>query len=79
MRTGARAFVLAVLAVAIAAGHGCRGCTENGDAEVVVYTSVDQVFSEPIFRYCGTRTAQIPEAGLGGVARAGLVHRCAAL
>jgi iron(III) transport system substrate-binding protein len=33
------------------AGSGCRGCAESGN-RVVVYTSVDQVFSEPIFRHC---------------------------
>lgn len=29
---------------------GCRGCGETAGKEVVVYTSVDQVFSEPVFR-----------------------------
>ena len=29
---------------------GCRGCIETAGKEVVVYTSVDQVFSEPVFR-----------------------------
>ncbi len=36
----------------------CQSC-KNGGAkshEVVVYTSVDQVFSEPIFRYCEKKT-----------------------
>jgi iron(III) transport system substrate-binding protein len=29
---------------------GCRGCRSSGAREVVVYTSVDQVFSEPVLR-----------------------------
>lgn len=26
------------------------GCSQRSDQEIVVYTSVDQVFSEPVFR-----------------------------
>ena len=38
-----------VLVLATAAGSSAAGCHSNSP-EVVVYTSVDQVFSEPVFR-----------------------------
>jgi len=38
-----------MLVLATAAGFGAGGCYSNSP-EVVVYTSVDQVFSEPVFR-----------------------------
>lgn len=41
-----QAFVAAALAVGLA---GCRGCTRE-QREVVVYTSIDRPFSEPVFR-----------------------------
>jgi len=41
-------FAVGALAMAVVLG-GCRGCQRRSD-EVVVYTSVDQVFSEPILR-----------------------------
>ncbi len=48
-------FVIALLA--LMAGHGCRGCAGCADTDaVVIYTSVDQVFSEPIFQYCEAST-----------------------
>jgi len=47
---------LAALLLFSAALYGCRGCLGQSDADVVVYTSVDQVFSEPIFRYCQQST-----------------------
>ncbi len=37
------------------AGLGCRG-TADESAEVTAYTSVDQVFSEPVFRHCEQAT-----------------------
>jgi len=43
------AIVLVLLALAFAAG--CDACKSKRN-EAVVYTSVDQVFSEPIFYYC---------------------------
>lgn len=43
-------FLLVFLALVI--GHGCRCGEDSRGAQVVVYTSVDQVFSEPIFRHC---------------------------
>jgi len=43
------AIVLVLLALAFAAG--CDACKSKRN-EAVVYTSVDQVFSEPIFHYC---------------------------
>jgi iron(III) transport system substrate-binding protein len=46
--------VVAVLVGAVGAGASCRGSTAQ--REVVVYTSVDQVFSEPIFRAIEKRT-----------------------
>ncbi len=52
-----RAFSLAIISVVFAIGHGCRDCAGCGDADVVVYTSVDQVFSEPVFRYCEESTS----------------------
>ena len=36
--------------------QGCRGGSGRADTDVVVYTSVDQVFSEPVFRYCEQST-----------------------
>jgi len=46
---GSALALLALLAFALS-----RSCGP-GDAEVVVYTSVDQIFSEPIFRHCEQR------------------------
>ena len=31
---------------------GCRACSCHNEDEVVAYTSVDQVYSEPVFQYC---------------------------
>ncbi len=40
----------AAAAVGLAFTSGCNSCRSSSTQEVVVYTSVDQVFSEPIFR-----------------------------
>ncbi|NOY92313.1 MAG: extracellular solute-binding protein [Deltaproteobacteria bacterium] len=37
---------------------GCGDCGGPTEPEVVVYTSVDQVFSQPVFRACGQETHQ---------------------
>ncbi len=51
IRLGSLAGLLALLVQA----PGCTDCGRSTGDEVVVYTSVDQVFSEPIFRLCETR------------------------
>jgi len=52
IRTDVRCFTLLLLLMALGLAPGCRGCAGCNDREVVVYTSVDQVFSSPVFRYC---------------------------
>ncbi|HYU15061.1 MAG TPA: extracellular solute-binding protein [Candidatus Acidoferrum sp.] len=50
-----RLFIVAIVSLALAgAAPGCRGSATK--PEVVVYTSVDQVFSEPVFRAIEERT-----------------------
>ena len=49
-KSGAVAFVAALVALA------CRDGRHSN--EVVAYTSVDQVFSDPIFRHCQERTGR---------------------
>jgi iron(III) transport system substrate-binding protein len=44
------------LLVVASTSAGCRGTCRSGGEEVVVYTSVDQVFSEPVFRAFESRT-----------------------
>jgi iron(III) transport system substrate-binding protein len=45
------------MAMSALAACGCRGCSApDSQRRVVVYTSVDQVFSEPIFSYCEQTT-----------------------
>ena len=51
-----RSALLGVLLIVAFGGHGCRGCAGCDGADVVVYTSVDQIFSEPVFRYCEQST-----------------------
>jgi iron(III) transport system substrate-binding protein len=55
MRTASifsRAVLLGTACLALVIANGCRGCAACDTDGVVVYTSVDQVFSEPIFRHC---------------------------
>jgi len=39
--------IIGLLGILLAVGVGC---SRQSDQEIVVYTSVDQVFSEPVFR-----------------------------
>ncbi len=52
---GTRVFTLGFAGM-LAVIPGLVGCWGGVGSQVVVYTSVDQVFSEPIFNYCGDRT-----------------------
>ena len=47
--------LLAVFSLHTMALNGCTQSSNSG-RRVVVYTSVDQVFSEPVFKYCGKQT-----------------------
>ncbi len=53
MRRTARASLALLIGLVGAVGCKSKTTTEN---EVVVYTSVDQVFSEPVFRHCEEAT-----------------------
>lgn len=44
-----------VIAVSVLLG-GCESGRSTGSNQVVAYTSVDQVFSEPVFQYCERET-----------------------
>jgi hypothetical protein len=59
MRAGLSVVVIALASVA----PGCKSCRDGSPTAAVAYTSVDQVFSQPIFRYCETRTS-MPVRGL---------------
>ena len=48
------ALLVALGMVAMVLSGGCRGCSQH--KVVVVYTSVDQVDAQPIFRYCSKKT-----------------------
>ena len=48
----ARLPALLLLLVVLGLAAGCRGGADGRERDVVVYTSVDQVFSAPVFRYC---------------------------
>jgi iron(III) transport system substrate-binding protein len=51
-----KGYIFCARAASFAAALVAFGCQAGGSsAEVVVYTSVDQVFSEPIFRHCQDR------------------------
>ncbi len=47
---------LSTFALALCAAQAFSGCDGCSDADVVVYTSVDQVFSEPVFQHCEAQT-----------------------
>lgn len=47
----ARLLQILAIAVSVLLG-GCESNTSEGSNQVVAYTSVDQVFSEPVFQYC---------------------------
>jgi iron(III) transport system substrate-binding protein len=55
-RTSRGAHLAALLGAALATS-ACRGGAQAG--EVVAYTSVDQVFSDPIFRHCEGKTGLV--------------------
>jgi len=55
--SGPRQAPWVLLAVLVGAA-GCGDCGGSREPEVVVYTSVDQVFSQPVFRACEQETHQ---------------------
>ena len=44
------------LLIAVLSLSGCDGCSGPDEKTVTIYTSVDQVFSEPVFNFCEQKT-----------------------
>ncbi len=49
-------FFKAWLVLGALGASGCSWCGQGPDNEVVAYTSVDQVYAEPVLRHCETET-----------------------